>query len=579
MSISSDYKVLVVVDIQNCFIHGGSLGSMDIKDLKKYIDLVKGVELQISKNNYDLVVFTKDSHPLNHSSLTDESNAQVGVFKYHCRNSKHNCIKNEGSTTYMSSAAKETIRKFLCETNKNNTEHFYDKKKDYKNEEYNFYNPSFKDYFKNLLNENLAIKEQVRKEMNDLNYNRNKDQSITLNNLLKDYIENVNLDFDSKQYLQKLLTDLEKDPMYKNIKIKGLDINYLFYGTELKDIILNLNNKKKYEIGIKDAQYIANIPNYDENMYNVKKVEYILNQNTKFISLEKGQYCDYESYSAFNYHIEMEKDNKDSIIYELFEKYDSSCNVLNNLPVKQNYSTGLFEYILDSFKKDGKSKRNINIDVCGLAFNICVINTVHQGIAMWENLYKKYVNYDTTCKFNLLEYLSIPISIDIPDYPYLNYNYTQQITKEKDLGKKLLQVSNIKTLFTKKFEVDVIIPNPSIKNEISFTVDFNIDLNKTLREYINQINKDIIKSTLNLTKLNFTHNTGQKSSTSKKSSTFKKLSKGGKTIKINKTKQLFGKERCIYKKPGDLKEYLKHKGDLITVSEYKKLMKSEANTK
>jgi hypothetical protein len=48
----------------------------------------------------------------------------------------------------------------------------------------------------------------------------------------------------------------------------------------------------------------------------------------------------------------------------------------------------------------------------------------------------------------------------------------------------------------------------------------------------------------------------------------------GKT-KIKKTtkKEILGKERCIYKKSGDRKEYLKYKGGLITVSEYKKLMK------
>jgi hypothetical protein len=43
---------------------------------------------------------------------------------------------------------------------------------------------------------------------------------------------------------------------------------------------------------------------------------------------------------------------------------------------------------------------------------------------------------------------------------------------------------------------------------------------------------------------------------------------------INK-KEILGKERCIYKKPGDRKEYLKHKGELITVKDYKKLMKDK----
>ena len=37
--------------------------------------------------------------------------------------------------------------------------------------------------------------------------------------------------------------------------------------------------------------------------------------------------------------------------------------------------------------------------------------------------------------------------------------------------------------------------------------------------------------------------------------------------------------RCIYKIPGDRKEYLKHKGKLITVKEYKELMKAKPKKK
>jgi hypothetical protein len=54
------------------------------------------------------------------------------------------------------------------------------------------------------------------------------------------------------------------------------------------------------------------------------------------------------------------------------------------------------------------------------------------------------------------------------------------------------------------------------------------------------------------------------------------LQNGGNTKvkKINK-KEILGRERCIYKKPGDRKEYLKHKGELITVKDYKKRMKDK----
>lgn len=47
---------------------------------------------------------------------------------------------------------------------------------------------------------------------------------------------------------------------------------------------------------------------------------------------------------------------------------------------------------------------------------------------------------------------------------------------------------------------------------------------------------------------------------------------GGK-IKRHAKKEILGKERCIYKKAGDRKEYVKHKGSFITVRDYKKLMK------
>lgn len=43
---------------------------------------------------------------------------------------------------------------------------------------------------------------------------------------------------------------------------------------------------------------------------------------------------------------------------------------------------------------------------------------------------------------------------------------------------------------------------------------------------------------------------------------------GKKTVK----KMILGKLRCIYKILGSRKEYVKHKGVLITVTDYKKLM-------
>jgi hypothetical protein len=42
-------------------------------------------------------------------------------------------------------------------------------------------------------------------------------------------------------------------------------------------------------------------------------------------------------------------------------------------------------------------------------------------------------------------------------------------------------------------------------------------------------------------------------------------------------KEILGKKRCIYKKTGDRKEYVKYKGNLITVKDYKKIIKARNN--
>jgi hypothetical protein len=50
--------------------------------------------------------------------------------------------------------------------------------------------------------------------------------------------------------------------------------------------------------------------------------------------------------------------------------------------------------------------------------------------------------------------------------------------------------------------------------------------------------------------------------------------KGGGSYKKTNKKNILGKERCIYKKSGDRKEYIKYKGNFIAVREYKKLLKT-----
>jgi hypothetical protein len=52
---------------------------------------------------------------------------------------------------------------------------------------------------------------------------------------------------------------------------------------------------------------------------------------------------------------------------------------------------------------------------------------------------------------------------------------------------------------------------------------------------------------------------------------------GGKKASKLQKKEILGKVRCIYKIPGSKKDHVKHKGKLITVTDYKKLVKPKTN--
>jgi hypothetical protein len=89
-------------------------------------------------------------------------------------------------------------------------------------------------------------------------------------------------------------------------------------------------------------------------------------------------------------------------------------------------------------------------------------------------------------------------------------------------------------------------------------VEYNI-------KYITKINisKEAHK---NITKFLTTHNMDQLS----------KIQGGGKKATKLPKKEILGKLRCIYKVPGSKKDHIKHKGILITVTDYKKHMKAKA---
>jgi hypothetical protein len=54
---------------------------------------------------------------------------------------------------------------------------------------------------------------------------------------------------------------------------------------------------------------------------------------------------------------------------------------------------------------------------------------------------------------------------------------------------------------------------------------------------------------------------------------YNSISSNGGNTKIKNKKNILGKEKCIYKISGNRKEYVKHDGELITLKDYKKIIK------
>ena len=387
-------NILVVVDVQNCFIQGGSLNDKDNKmplTIQAYINQAKIISNLVMSGKYKKVIFTRDYHPEYHSSLFTSTNPVVGVYEAHCRNKNRTC---------------------------NPQPYNYDGK------------------YKELVSD----------------YN-------------KDTVETV---INKKSTPNEFIID----PAYKKLKVNGTDLSYLFYGTSIAPYIQKLNIGENHNIGLKNDDTtdrknwkiinpgnIKGDPKFDNlniatginsnNLYysdGFKLVPVPIDKlkNTTCITLTKGEYCNYESYSAFNYHIKINTNT---------ETKNPADNTLQNLEPSKDNSTGLFEYILydDLLNKlgvDNIGKKTINIDVCGLVTNICVINTVQQGIAMWKKVYQNE-HKNITVNFALLEYASLPLPIQAPGNMNKNYNYTTPVNNN------VTQLNELVNLYKAKFNSDL----------------------------------------------------------------------------------------------------------------------------
>lgn len=184
------------------------------------------------------------------------------------------------------------------------------------------------------------------------------DSTIDSSINLSDDISSVNLSsqIDIKTKGHDLSLDNENDVKY-DYKISLNNISELNKYTNIKDIDTSKHilyeksdGKQNIKIDVKDI--------------NIK------NKNKTIIRLNKGELCNFDSYSAFVYHIYYGDSINDILADDIYTEYNK-------------LSTGLYELITSVY-----GSNDITIDVCGLVTNICVVNTCIAGYKM----FKKYNN-------------------------------------------------------------------------------------------------------------------------------------------------------------------------------------------
>jgi nicotinamidase-related amidase len=325
-------KVLVIVDVQNGFIKGGSFGyhNQELQNLELSIQQTRQIDKLIDENN--TIIFTRDFHPINHLSIGVKNKVTINhatTWPSHCLNTNSFCQRNHNESTN---------KKIKNTTN------------------YGVENPG------NLKNRTF----------------------ITIGEYLTKY-KNKNV-VSSLQFPEEYLVQ----------QIKGTYISFLMYMTKYAPEILSLLLENS-PIGLP----IETSKNQNPNFALINQNPFIVsNEGKTFVQLVKGQLCRYESYSAFNYHLKLKlartlaegqalangtltaKGILNNKLAQYSSEYITKQFMTNANKNPQDLSTGLFEYILKSPKK------NIEITVCGLVGDVCVINSVTEGLILWNNLYE-----------------------------------------------------------------------------------------------------------------------------------------------------------------------------------------------
>jgi len=258
----------------------------------------------------------------------------------------------------------------------------------------------------------------------------------------------------------------------------------------------------------------------------------------------------------------LEKHNKEMTVNNEIdnEKYNQDKDIL-----KKNISS-IFKLIesLTKLKNDNSEKLN-NVDYLN---KISYLNNPYYNNFVIELSCFNKINK----KNEILIFLNSILSISYDNFFSPLFMYINQIISESSINiEKVIiyekdpcinKLINF-LIYLNKYDISSIEYSYSIyQNNGLDNIDFLIN---TLEDILSNKRDKIIAITINL-KNKIKNEVVQDVSS---------VQPGGKKTKSVNRKEILGKERCIYKKTGDRKEYVKYKGNLITVKDYKMIMKAK----
>jgi nicotinamidase-related amidase len=361
-NVNTTLNVLVVVDVQDCFMSNIlsnynflNFGIGQEVDKKLELSAVMVKKIAELSDKNQIVVFTRDMHPQNHISFEgDEGRPLDPPHGYW----PHHC------RTGKSCGDRENFNT-LYDTENNERE------------------PKGSIKLSEIMKTNYA---SIKRNIDELKFGTQGYDSTSSN----------------------------------DITIKGNQLSYFFYFTKLANIVKKFNDEtNKNIISIMDNVETNAEPSAEQINLKVEGISDTYQfRNTKFYSLFKGERCNYESYSAFNYHLNYnmsnykKEPNQDEINTEKSEmiKDDETAkkiaqwkNVQELIkivgPDNKKYTTGLFEFIIQEVTKNPDIK-TINFNICGLVGDVCVMHSAIQGSLLWEKTYKSMLP-NVTCNFNI----------------------------------------------------------------------------------------------------------------------------------------------------------------------------------